>query len=405
MSARRRALRAWLVAAPVYVLTATIPAGGLFRGRAYVDVDLYHRYAQGFLDGTIPYRDTFVEYPPGAFLVLLPPALVTDEHYRLVFKLLMAAAALGGLWCVARLLVELGAGPRRLALALGFVALSPILLGSVWLNSYDAWPAALTVGSLLALALGAGLPAFCLLGLAAAAKVYAVFLVVPAAAYTRSRLGGRAVIQGLAAFVVTVAVAVGPFIALSPGGVWSSFRSQLERGLHVESLGASVLLALDRVGLYDATVSGGSTAAKSRDLAGPLPDALATVSSAVLIAAIALAWLVFARRRPGELQRLATAFAACVAGVLAASKILSPQYAEWLVFLVPLAAGAPGVVAALLAALAFALAETWFHHYASIYAVGGRVWLLLLRNAAFVACYATLVWALVRSSRERGDTV
>lgn len=404
MSARRRALRAWLVAAPVYVLTAVAPAGGLFRGRAYVDLDLYHRYAQGFLDGTIPYRDTFVEYPPGAFVVLLPPALVTDGHYRLLFKLLMAAVALGGLWCVARLLVALGAGPRRLALALGFVAVSPLLLGSVWLNSYDPWPAALTVGSLLALALGATLPAFLLLGLAASAKVYAVFLVVPAALYARARLGGRAMIEGLGAFVATVAVVVGPFVALSPGGVWSSFRSQLERGLHVESLGASVLLVLDRVGLYDATVSSGSTAAKSRDLAGPLPDALATVSSVVLIAAVVAAWLVFARRS-GDLQRLATALAACVAAVLAASKILSPQYAEWLVFLVPLTAGAPGVAAALLAAAAFVLAETWFHHYASIYAVGGRVWLLLLRNLAFVACYAALVWALVASSRKRRDTV
>ena len=63
MSDRRRALRAWLVAAPVYVAAATLPAGGLFRSRAYVDLALYHRYAAGFLDGTIPYRDTFVEYP------------------------------------------------------------------------------------------------------------------------------------------------------------------------------------------------------------------------------------------------------------------------------------------------------------------------------------------------------
>ena len=226
--------------------------------------------------------------------MLLPPALLSDGHYRLIFKLLMAVVALGGLWCVARLLVHFGAGTRRLALALGFVAVSPLLLGSVWLNSYDAWPAALTAGSLVALAFGAAIPAFCLLGLAAAAKVYAVFLVVPAALYTRTRLGLRALVEGVIAFAVTVAVVVGPFVVLSPGGVWSSFRSQLERGLHVESLGGSVLLALDRLGLYDATVSHGSTAAKSRDLAGPLPDALATVSLGILLAAVAVAWLLFA---------------------------------------------------------------------------------------------------------------
>ena len=74
-------------------------------------------------------------------------------------------------------------------------------------------------------------------------------------------------------------------------------------------------------------------------------------------------------------------------------------------FLVPLTAGAPGVAATLLAAAALLLAEAWFHHYASIYAVGDRVWLLLLRNLAFAACYAVLVWALVASPRSRRDTV
>ena len=70
-----------------------------------------------FLDGRLPYRDVFVEYPPGAFVVLLPPAIVTDDHYRTLFKILMAAVALGGLWCVARLLLRLGAGRLRPALA------------------------------------------------------------------------------------------------------------------------------------------------------------------------------------------------------------------------------------------------------------------------------------------------
>jgi hypothetical protein len=404
VSESRRALRAWLLSAPVYVAAAAAPSGGLFRGRAYVDLDLYRRYAEGFLDGTIPYRDTFVEYPPGAFVVLVPPALVSEAHYRTLFKLLMVAVALGGLWCVARLLVHFRASSPRLALGLGFVALSPLLLGSVWLNSYDAWPAALTVGALAALAFGAALPGFCLLGLAAAAKVYAVLLVVPAALYVRARLGGRAAAVGVAGFVGTVCVVVLPFLVLSPGGVWASLRSQLERGLHVESLGGAALLTLDRLGLYEATVSHGTTEAKTRDLAGGLPDALATASSVALILAVALVWALFARR-PGDLQRLAVAFAACVAGVLGASKILSPQYAEWLVFLVPLAAGAAGVAAILLTAVAFVLAELWFHHYPSLYAAGDRVWLVLARDVCLLACYAVLAWSLARFVREAGASV
>jgi len=391
----RTALRAWLLAAPVFLACSVAPTGGLGRERGYVDVDLYGRYAEGLLDGRLPYRDVFVEYPPGAFVVLVPPALVTDDHYRTAFKILMAMVALGGLWCVARLLVELGAGRLRLALGLGFVALSPLLLGSVWLNSYDAWPAALTVAALLALVTGPAVVGFACLGLAFAAKVYAIVLVVPAAIYVVARSGWRRLAWCAGAFVVATVVAAAPLIAASPDGAWSSIRSQLERGLHVESLGASVLLAADRLGLYEATVTPGDTAAKSRDVAGPTADALAFAGSVLVVAAVVAVWLAFARLR-SDPQRLALAFASGVAAVLAFGKVLSPQYAEWLLFLVPLAAGAPGIAAAALAGTAFLVAELWFHHYDRVFAVQGIVWLVLLRNLALVACYCVLLSVLLR---------
>ncbi len=401
MSPRAAALRAWLLAAPVFLLCSVVPTGGLFRERGYVDVDLYGSYAEGLLDGRLPYRDVFVEYPPGAFVALLPPALVTDDHYRSIFKILMAVVALGGLWCVARLLVELGAGRIRLALALGFVAVSPLLLGSVWLNSYDVWPAALTVAALLALVLGSAPVGFVCLGLAFTAKVYAAALVVPAAMYVVACWGWRRLGWCLGAFAVTTALFVGPFLAVSADGVWSSVRSQIERGLHVESLGASLLLVADRLSLYDATVAAGSTAAKSRDVAGSTADGLAAVSSAAVSIAVVAVWLVFARAR-SDRQRLAVSFAAGVVAVLAFGKVLSPQYAEWLLFLVPLAAGAPGVAATALAATAFLLARLWFHHYDELFAVERTVWLVLLRDLALAACYVVLLSVLVRRGSVSG---
>ena len=217
MSDRAAALRAWLLAAPVFLACSAVPTGGLGRERGYVDVDLYGTYAEGLLDGRLPYRDVFVEYPPGAFVVLVPPALVTDDHYRSAFKILMALVALGGLWCVARLLVALGAGRPRLALGLGFVALSPLLLGSVWLNSYDAWPAALTAAALLALVTGLPVVGFACLGLAFAAKVYAVVLVVPAAIYVAARSGWRRLAWCVAAFVGATVVVAAPLIACVAG--------------------------------------------------------------------------------------------------------------------------------------------------------------------------------------------
>jgi uncharacterized membrane protein len=225
--------------------------------------------------------------------------------------------------------------------------------------------------------------------------VYAVVLLVPAAAYVVAREGWQRLAWCAGAFAAATAVAAAPFVTPAPGGVWESVRSQLERGLHVESLGASILLAADRLGVYDATVTSGTTAAKSRDIAGPAADALARTTSVLLVLAVAAVWLAFARR-PADPQRLAVAFAAGVAAVLAFAKVFSPQYAEWLLFLVPLAAGAPGIAATALAGGAFLLARLWFHHYDRLFTVEGEVWLVLARNLALAACYGVLLWVLLR---------
>jgi hypothetical protein len=233
------------------------------------------------------------------------------------------------------------------------------------------------------------------LGLAFAAKVYAVVLLVPAGLYVATRWGWRRVAWCLGGFVLAAGVTIAPFLAVSADGVWTSIRSQLERGLHVESLGASVLLVADRLSLYDATVGSGSTAAKSRDVVGPGADALALASSVIVVIAVLAVWFAFARR-PSDPSRLAVSFAAGVAAVLAFGKVLSPQYAEWLLFLVPLAAGAPGVAAAALAGAAFLLARLWVHHYDDLFAVENAVWLVLLRNVALAACYGVLLSVLLR---------
>jgi hypothetical protein len=38
----------------------------------------------------VPYRDFFMEYPPGALAVFLPPAALGSSHYNATFKFLMA---------------------------------------------------------------------------------------------------------------------------------------------------------------------------------------------------------------------------------------------------------------------------------------------------------------------------
>jgi uncharacterized membrane protein len=368
-----------------------VPQGGLFRGREYRDVGLYGTYAQGLLDGRLPYRDVFVEYPPGAFVALTPPALLPDDWYRQSFKVLMALLGVATLVVAALILVRLGASPARRYGALVAIALSPLVLGPVSLNTYDLWPALLVTAAVCALLYDRPTAAFALLGLAFTAKLYPLAL-LPLFCVVVWR---RGLLRPLLAFAAVVLVVVGPFAVLGWDGLWDSVDAQAGRALQIESLGGAVLLAAHLTGAYDVQVVVGSTAALSRDLAGSAADVLAVVTGVLQVIAVALvAWLVARGRDGGE--RIVVGAAATLAGFLAFARFVSPQYLVWLVPLVPLVAPPLGAVATLVLAAAALLAQLWFFHYRELFALEDIAWLVVLRDLLLVGLYGILVVALLR---------
>jgi hypothetical protein len=362
-------------------------------------VHLYEGFANAVFDGRVPYRDFFMEYPPGSLPVFLPPAAVTD-HYNAAFKVLMALCGAATLVVVALLLARFRASAFRLWAALLLVALSPIALGPISLNTYDAWPALLTVAALALLLASQPVLAFALLGLAFAAKVYPVVL-LPAALIFVWRTAGRALaLRSLAAFGSVAALLVVPFLVLAPHGLAEGFRAQAARGLQDESLGASLLAVADRLGWYSATVVERAGEAVSFELVGSLPRALAAASSVAQIgAAVLVVWLYLRGR--DEPRRLAASFAASVTGFLAFTRFFSPQYLVWLVPLVALL----GARAWALAAAALVLAQVWFFHYHDVHAVGGYVWLVFARDLVVVALFVLALLALRRRTAEDEDPV
>lgn len=389
-----RALRAAALAAPIYLLAAALPPGGLFRERRFRDVGLYGDYGDALLDGRIPYRDFFVEYPPGGFLVFTPPALLPEGWYLHAFKTLMALVGLATLAVAALVLVRLGAGGGRLYGALIAIAVSPLALGPVSLNTYDAFPALLVVGSVAGLLFGRDSIAFALLGVAFAAKLYAAALIPLFLLWLwRTR---RPLVRPVLAFAAAVIVLVGPFAVLGWDELVESVRAQTGRGLQIESLGGALLLAAHRLGLYEAEVVRGSTAALSRDLAGSLPDALAIATTVAQAGAVALVAVLFVRgRRNGE--RLIGATAASLAGFLVFARFVSPQYLVWLVPIVPLVGGLAGSAAAVLLGAALLAGRLWFFHYRDVFALEGIVWLVVLRDLLLLALYGVLVFSLWRT--------
>ena len=387
----RDALLAWLVSVPVFLAACAVPDGGLFRAARFRDVHIYQQYAERFLHGELPYRDVFVEYPPGAFAVFMPPTAFGAQHYNAAFKSLMALCGIATILLAALVLVELGATRGRLLASVGLLALAPIALGPISLNTYDAWPALLTVLALYLCLRGRGLLGAGALGLAVSAKVYPLVLVPLAGIYLWRRSGPRRVAVALAVFVAVAAAVVVPFAAYDAHGVASSFRSQAERGLQIESLGASLLLVADRLGLYDAKVVE-TTGVAGRNLSGSLPDAVAVVTLVLEALAVVSVWALYARVRDAR-SRLPLAFAAAVSGFLAFTKVFSPQYLVWLVPLVVLAGSWPAVT---LTAFSLVLAQVWFFHYHALFRLAWPAWLLSVRDLAVLGVFLVLAGQLAR---------
>jgi len=385
---------------PIYLAACAVPDGGLFRAARFRDVHLYQGFAAAVFDGRVPYRDFFVEYPPGAFAVFLPPWMLGSSHYNAAFKTLMALCGIATLLLVAFLLVRLGASTRRVWAAVLLVALSPLALGPISLNTYDAWPALLTLAALAALLAGRPAAAFALLGAAFAAKVYPIVLLPPALVFVWRTGGQRAAQRALGAFAGVAALFVVPFLILAPHGLLDSFRAQAARSLQVESLGGAALAVADRLGVYSATVVHRTGHAISYDLAGTLPRVLAGLSSAAQLLAVAtVAWLYFRGR--DDPRRLAVSFGAAVTGFLVFTRFFSPQYMVWVIPFVALL----GPLAWVLTAVALALAQMWFFHYGDVFALGGYVWLVLIRDLLVALLFVVALRALGGRSAEDEDPV
>jgi uncharacterized membrane protein len=219
-------------------LDVTLAAGGLFlfsyalvnrwfwaHGQL-VDWPVYQTYGDAIVHhGLVPYRDFAVEYPPAALAVFVIPSLAGD--YRVTFEVLMAACGVGLVAVVATI---------RPAAAY-FVAVSPVLVGSLILSRFDLWPALLTTGALAALLGGRHRLGWALLGIAVAAKLWPVVLVPLALAWSLMHGRLRASLAGVATF----ALAVVPFAVVGAHGLYESVRGQGDRPLQIESLGASLL--------------------------------------------------------------------------------------------------------------------------------------------------------------------
>ncbi|MEU0601743.1 glycosyltransferase family 87 protein [Streptomyces sp. NPDC006393] len=316
--ARRRLLAltaTWLLtrALMLWLLThESLPLLG--RGAVAREVWLLYRNWYTVLShGAFPAHDTLWQYPPGAGVVLLSPALLPGLTYFQGFvALTLAADAL-----ITLALARAGTRPGRSLRGAGYWTLGLPLLLHVPLARYDVQVTAIAVLALLTLGRSPrACGAFAALG--ALVKVWPalVLLGTPRGRTSRSAW--------------TWAAATGSVVGLLLAGVFRNplafVRQQGDRGVQIESFGGTALALATHAG-WPGTVRYQYGAL---EFTGPHVATVAHLALALSAVAFALLllWRVRARHRTP-----ATPYDAALSAVLlftVTSRVISPQYMVWL---------------------------------------------------------------------------
>ncbi|MFF8440144.1 glycosyltransferase 87 family protein [Streptomyces californicus] len=379
--------RAWLLACVFQVVTVAGPD-------VTVDVSVIYRgWYETLLSGTYPLDDVTWQYPPGAALAVLSPALLPFLEYAAAFFVLVLvsdAVVLGLLLYTAR------RPGMRAAGAWVWVVRVPLLGPTVYAR-YDLMVTAVAVAALLA---GVRRPR----ALGALAAFGALLKGWPALLLTGVRKGRptRAAWTSAALGAAGLAVA----FALWMPGAFAFLSFQRDRGTEVESLGALVFHVARHTG-WEGRVE---LRYGSLEFLGPHVE---TVSALALgLAALALGWLLLWRLRARTFAARTPAEAAFTAVLLftVTSRVISPQYVVWLVGLAAVcllfretAMTAPAVLVVVSAGVTLLEFPIGFGQVVASDAWG--VALLFVRNGLLVAAALTAARRLWRSTvppRPRG---
>ena len=386
----RGAVATGLVVLGVYAIALWFERYGIRSATHGSDVAAYETRAASIAHGSIPYRNLFFEYPPGA----LAPIMAAEpfSNYATAFKVVMAVIGAGALGFAAACLPNRGYAGSWPLLA---IAAAPVAVGSVFVNRFDLWPALLMAAALAFLVRGRPTVGFALLAAGAATKIFPAFAVPAAAVWVWRTQGRDALRRALLAFAVTGLLILLPFAILGAGGLRYSFTIQLTRHLQTESLGGALLLVGHRLGLYSPRIATGNPG--SLDLFGRLPDVVGVLSIVLVLLLVAWGALLLAQGRVDS-DRMVAGTVAAVCVYVAFGKVLSPQYVVWLVPLVPLVRRQRVVATGLLVAILVLTQVEFDLHYGQIRSTGPVVWILLARDLLLV-CLAVLVVSMSRATQ------
>jgi hypothetical protein len=373
------------------------------------DTSLYQSYARSWGSGGTPYVDFRPEYPPGALPIFLIPLLMGGPDYVRNFAIEMAAFDLATCLVVVAWSRRLHPDePYRQVQALVVYLLMTAALYPVLYTRFDLAPAAIAMGGLYLHYLNRWRSGLLLLGLAGAVKLwpFALLLAPLVLAFRRGKWPRLLEAGAWAAAGVLLPVAL-----IAPRAGWkvlSFLEYHAARGIEIGATWSTAALGLNLLGLVPAHPEHDFGAFHVK---GPAASLFATLSMPALVLMamapqIRAAW----RIRAGDdaVGRVGlAASAASVLGFMIAGKVLSPQFALWLVPFLPLVMDRPVTAVMAVAAAVLTTAEYPFlaaplemlapGHARAVIIVG-------IRNLLLVALYVVAWRRLAKKPVKSADS-
>ncbi|MEW6202046.1 MAG: hypothetical protein AB1546_08725 [bacterium] len=316
----------------------------------YVDSNLhyFHDYVVRMADGSVPYRDFPIEYPPLAvlFLWLLRPFADSFKHFETAFITVMLVFSI--LCLIVWKSAQRGAPATQTISGGVSYGLAVLAVGPITLVSVDYIPAFFTALCLLLLCRGRLFLSGLCLGAAAAAKGYPVIL-LPVALFIvikqHKEIGLERLKQFkqfnfiLLGFLASLAASVLPAMLMNPSGFLKSYTYHFERAIELGSAYSALLLPLRFAGVQFITQFDHG----SWNLSGNIFTSAANrISPFILLSLLAFVYFrIFTTIRVNPRQSMsnnlfsAQSFAVAIAAFILGFKVGSPQFLVWLLPFIP----------------------------------------------------------------------
>ncbi len=309
------------------------------------DVEIYYNYARRTLQGELPYRDFFIEYPPLALLFFMPPALLSSllggislPAYTLWLHCEFFGLNLACLWLIYFLLRSQTFSKTDKKARLQSFTWGSVLISLYLLQRFDIGIAFLTLLAIYFFQQQKPGWAGVMLALGTLAKLYpALLLPLFFGLYWYPGRDRRSIIRCGVGFGVGGLVLLLPFLLTGLEGLKSFLVFQGERGLELESLFAGLVVLGSYLHLTQALsmVEHGGLGLASywvRSLASA-STLLTLVGEAVLLFFM---WRNLRKEfRLPQFDWLINAASLLILWFILANKVISPQYLIWLLVLAP----------------------------------------------------------------------